>query len=156
MPSTSRYSNLFPWSRTERGQGFFVPCLNTDEVRQAGLNEALRNRIAQLTDDFKTLDTYGETELTADQFEKYKQGVVNSITGVTNKIQDLQDELAILRGETTSQEQEFASAFSGPHRPGCRPSRLHMASRVSLLNRPPSSITDNRCGPREGIGVGPS
>ena len=39
------YSNLFPWSRTEKGQGFFVPCLNTEEVRQAGLNEALRCRI---------------------------------------------------------------------------------------------------------------
>ena len=45
MPSTTHYSNLFPWARTERGQGFFVPCINTDEVRQAGLKEALRNRI---------------------------------------------------------------------------------------------------------------
>lgn len=39
------YSNLFPWSRLSRGQGFFIPCINTEEVRQAGLNEALRQRI---------------------------------------------------------------------------------------------------------------
>lgn len=40
-----RYSKLFPWQKTERGQGFFVPCLNVHEVRVAGLNEALRHRI---------------------------------------------------------------------------------------------------------------
>ena len=40
-----RYSNLFPWSRLEKGQGFFVPCLNTEEVRLAGLNEALSQRV---------------------------------------------------------------------------------------------------------------
>jgi hypothetical protein len=39
------YSNLFPWSRLEKGQGFFVPCVNTEEVRLAGLNEALRQRV---------------------------------------------------------------------------------------------------------------
>ena len=41
----SSYSRLFPWSRVNKGQGFFVPCLNTEEVRQAGLAEALRHRI---------------------------------------------------------------------------------------------------------------
>ena len=40
-----KLSILYPWQRLERGQGFFVPCLNTEEVRQAGLNEALRCRI---------------------------------------------------------------------------------------------------------------
>lgn len=39
------YSKLFPWQSVGKGQGFFVPCLNTQEVRQAGLNEALRHRI---------------------------------------------------------------------------------------------------------------
>ena len=39
------YSNLFPWSRVEKGQGFFVPCLKADEVRLAGLNAALRYHI---------------------------------------------------------------------------------------------------------------
>ena len=35
----------FPWTKIEKGQGFFVPCLNVAEVRQAGLNEALRHRV---------------------------------------------------------------------------------------------------------------
>ena len=41
----SSYSRLFPWQSVNKGQGFFVPCLNTEEVRQAGLKEALRHRI---------------------------------------------------------------------------------------------------------------
>lgn len=41
-----RYSStLFPWQSVNRGQGFFVPCINTEEVRLAGLNEALRQRV---------------------------------------------------------------------------------------------------------------
>jgi len=72
-----------------------------------GQAEALRNRLAQLTDDFKTLDLYGETELTEKQFEKYKQGVIENFTGVGQKIAELTNELAVLRGETTAQEQEF-------------------------------------------------
>jgi hypothetical protein len=39
------YSALFPWRRLEKGQGFFIPCVNTEEVRLAGLNEALRQRV---------------------------------------------------------------------------------------------------------------
>ena len=39
------YSDLFPWYRLEKGQGFFIPCLNTDKMLKAGLNEALRQRI---------------------------------------------------------------------------------------------------------------
>lgn len=42
MPS---YRRLFPWPSVERGQGFFVPCLNADQVREAGLREALRYRL---------------------------------------------------------------------------------------------------------------
>lgn len=40
-----RYSKVFPWARVNRGQGFFVPCLNAHQVRQQGLSEALRCRI---------------------------------------------------------------------------------------------------------------
>jgi hypothetical protein len=29
----------------EKGQGFFVPCLDVEKVRKLGLNEALRHRI---------------------------------------------------------------------------------------------------------------
>ena len=45
MRSTMQSSALFPWSRVERGYGFFVPCIDTEKTRQAGLNEALRQRI---------------------------------------------------------------------------------------------------------------
>jgi hypothetical protein len=41
----SSYSRLFPWRSVERGQGFFIPCIDIEEVRQAGLKEALRCRI---------------------------------------------------------------------------------------------------------------
>ena len=45
MPSTMTYSKMFPWSRVKKGEGFFVPCLNTTKVRNAGLNAALPLRI---------------------------------------------------------------------------------------------------------------
>lgn len=35
----------FPWKKTERGQGFFIPCLDTDAVRELGLKKAVLNRI---------------------------------------------------------------------------------------------------------------
>lgn len=35
----------FPWSKTERGQGFFVPCLDTQLVRETGLRQAVSQRI---------------------------------------------------------------------------------------------------------------
>lgn len=35
----------FPWDKTERGQGFFVPCLDTEAVRIKGLNDALKYRL---------------------------------------------------------------------------------------------------------------
>ena len=39
------YSIHYPWDRTERGQGFFVPCLDTEAVRIKGLNDALKYRL---------------------------------------------------------------------------------------------------------------
>lgn len=38
-------SRSFPWQLVEKGQGFFVPCLDVEKVRKLGLNEALRHRI---------------------------------------------------------------------------------------------------------------
>jgi hypothetical protein len=35
----------FPWTKVEKGQGFFVPCLDTDAVRELGLKKATLNRI---------------------------------------------------------------------------------------------------------------
>jgi hypothetical protein len=31
----------FPWNKTERGQGFFVPCLDTQAIRTLGLGKAV-------------------------------------------------------------------------------------------------------------------
>ena len=35
----------FPWTKVEKGQGFFVPCLDTDAVRELGLKKATLSRI---------------------------------------------------------------------------------------------------------------
>ena len=35
----------FPWTKVEKGQGFFVPCLDTDSVREEGLKQAVRLRL---------------------------------------------------------------------------------------------------------------
>ena len=35
----------FPWKKVEKGQGFFVPCLDTDAVRELGLKKAVLSRI---------------------------------------------------------------------------------------------------------------
>ena len=41
-----KYSSLhLPWEKVEKGQGFFIPCLDTDAVRTEGLNQALKHRI---------------------------------------------------------------------------------------------------------------
>ena len=35
----------YPWKKVDRGQSFFVPCLDVEAVRQEGLNRALRLRL---------------------------------------------------------------------------------------------------------------
>ena len=35
----------FPWEKLEKGQGFFVPCLDTDVVRETGLRKAVFSRL---------------------------------------------------------------------------------------------------------------
>ena len=35
----------FPWTKIEKGQGFFIPCLDTDEVREVGLRKAVLCRV---------------------------------------------------------------------------------------------------------------
>jgi len=35
----------FPWEKVEKGQGFFVPCLDTDAVRELGLRKAVLSLI---------------------------------------------------------------------------------------------------------------
>ena len=35
----------FPWKKLEKGQGFFVPCLDTEAMRELGLKKAVLLRI---------------------------------------------------------------------------------------------------------------
>lgn len=37
----SRLKIIYPWAKTERGQGFFVPCLDPEAVRMDGLKRAV-------------------------------------------------------------------------------------------------------------------
>jgi len=40
------YSRLrLPWKRLKKGQGFFVPCLDFEKMRQHGLSRAISMRI---------------------------------------------------------------------------------------------------------------
>lgn len=32
---------VFPWSKTEVGQGFFVPCLDLDKTKELGMRAAM-------------------------------------------------------------------------------------------------------------------
>lgn len=45
MSSPSFYNSLFPWPQLEKGQGFFIPCLDLEKVRLFGLNQALNHRV---------------------------------------------------------------------------------------------------------------
>jgi hypothetical protein len=36
----SRLKITYPWAKVERGQGFFVPCLDPESVRTEGLKKA--------------------------------------------------------------------------------------------------------------------
>jgi hypothetical protein len=38
-------SITYPWSKVEKGQGFFVPCLDTEAIKREGLNKALTLRL---------------------------------------------------------------------------------------------------------------
>jgi hypothetical protein len=94
--------------RAERLQAFQATFNEMNTQSAQGQAEALRRKIAQLTDDFNTLRKLGRTDMTPEQFQQYKQAAVDAFTGAGEAAKKLQDELAILRGETTAQEQELA------------------------------------------------
>lgn len=88
--------------------GAFVKSIEQMNTQSAqGQAEALRRKIAQLTDDFNTLRKLGRTDMTPEQFQQYKQAAVDAFTGAGEAAKKLQQELSILRGETTAQEIEF-------------------------------------------------
>lgn len=35
----------FPWTEIEKGQGFFIPCLDSDMIREIGLKKATLSRV---------------------------------------------------------------------------------------------------------------
>jgi hypothetical protein len=35
----------YPWKGLEKGQGFFIPCLDTAAIKREGLNKALSMRL---------------------------------------------------------------------------------------------------------------
>ena len=74
--------------------------------------QKFRNSIAQLTDDYFVLWHMGENTFSQETLKQYKETLIGTASGYTDAVKKLQDELAILRGETTAQEQEFARMAS--------------------------------------------
>lgn len=35
----------YPWSQLKKGQGFFVPCLDTEKIKEEGLKAAVSARV---------------------------------------------------------------------------------------------------------------
>lgn len=93
--------------RAERLQGLQAAFNEINSQSAQAQAEALRRKVAQLTDDFQTLRMLGRTDMTPEQFQQYKQAAMDAFTGVGEATKKLSDELAILRGETTAQEQEL-------------------------------------------------
>ena len=87
-----------------------LDAINTQSAE--GQAEALRRKLAQLSDDFYVLNKNSRTNLTPEQFAQYKQAAIDAFTGVGEKTKELQQELSILRGETTAQEIEFQRMLS--------------------------------------------
>lgn len=40
-----KHAVRYPWKQLEKGQGFFVPCLDTTAVREEGLRKAVSLRL---------------------------------------------------------------------------------------------------------------
>ena len=43
--TSSQLRIRYPWRHLERGQGFFIPCLDTEAVKTEGLQQALKYRL---------------------------------------------------------------------------------------------------------------
>ena len=93
--------------RAERLQGLQTAFNEINSQSAQAQAEALRRKVAQLTDDFNTLRKLGRTDMSPEQFQQYKQAAIDAFTGAGEATKKLSDELAILRGETTAQEQEL-------------------------------------------------
>jgi hypothetical protein len=45
MNQTVASTIYYPWQRLKRGEGFFIPSLDTDTTRKLGMREAVRTRV---------------------------------------------------------------------------------------------------------------
>jgi hypothetical protein len=99
-----------------------------------GQSEALRKKINGLNDAFYTLSKLGMTDMTKADFEKYKQAAVDAFSGAGEATKKLQQELAILRGETTAAEIELQRmAAAGASNAQIEALRQMQAEREKLL-----------------------
>jgi biotin operon repressor len=99
-----------------------------------GQADAFALQMNKLTHAFETLDKFSETSMSPEQFATYKQAAIDAFTGVADKTKELQTELAILRGETTAQEQQFAAmAVAGASNAQLDMLRAMTAEREKLL-----------------------
>jgi hypothetical protein len=99
-----------------------------------GQSEALRKKINGLNDAFYTLSKLGLTDMTKADFEKYKQSAVDAFSGAGEATKKLQQELAILRGETTAAEIELQRmAAAGASNAQIEALRQMQAEREKLL-----------------------
>jgi hypothetical protein len=99
-----------------------------------GQSEALRKKINGLNDAFYTLSKLGMTDMTKADFEKYKQSAVDAFSGAGEATKKLQQELAILRGETTAAEIELQRmAAAGASNAQIEALRQMQAEREKLL-----------------------
>lgn len=122
--------------RAERLQAFQTTFDEMNTQSAQGQAEALRRKIAQLTDDFNTLRKLGRTDMTPEQFQQYKQAAVDAFTGAGEATKKLSDELAILRGETTAQEQELTRlAAAGASNAQIEMLRQMQAERAKLIEQ---------------------
>jgi hypothetical protein len=99
-----------------------------------GQSEALRKKINGLNDAFYTLSKLGMTDMTKADFEKYRQAAVDAFSGAGEATKKLQQELAILRGETTAAEIELQRmAAAGASNAQIEALRQMQAEREKLL-----------------------
>ena len=42
---TKKLNIRWPWHRVEQGQGFFIPCLDTESLRTEGIHKAMEARV---------------------------------------------------------------------------------------------------------------
>jgi|GEM_PF-2040537 len=95
-------------ARLERLTQFQQRAFDVFNSTAEGQMAALHRSLNETEKDFVALQRAGKAAMGPEQFRQYRQAAIDAFTGISEKTQELKNELAILRGETTAQEQEFA------------------------------------------------